>query len=243
MSGIDRRTKERISSEQTATIYLQSGEASPCVIADFCDTGMLITFKPSSIRFDTTQRIIRVSFRDEAGRELFVNAEPVYVNDHESGIRFVNKYTHVVDYLRGRFQKVPAPKVASEHEHLVEQCLVITHRYANDLFQELSPKLVETFREEALASTSDQLSNARMAIAVRFEKHADTIRSKFLTEVMRPESLARLTTYKYQVFWLCSAPRQNSYRGFNFAITHNQQHCATCAPIYCRSLFSWLNRL
>lgn len=190
MSGIDRRTKERISSEQTATIYLQSGEASPCVIADFCDTGMLITFKPSSIRFDTTQRIIRVSFRDEAGRELFVNAEPVYVNDHASGIRFFNKYTHVVDYLRGRFQKVPAPKVASEHEHLVEQCLVITHRYANDLFQELSPKLVETFREEALASTSDQLSNARMAIAVRFEKHADTIRSKFLTEVMRPESLA-----------------------------------------------------
>ena len=190
MSGIDRRTKERISSEQTATIYLQSGEASPCVIADFCDTGMLITFKPNSIRFDTTQRIIRVSFRDEVGRELFVNAEPVYVNDHESGIRYVNKYTHVVDYLRGRFQKAPAPKVASEHEHLVEQSLVITHRYANDLFQELSPKLVETFREEALASTSDQLSNARMAIAVRFEKHADTIRSKFLTEVMRPESLA-----------------------------------------------------
>lgn len=190
MSGIDRRTKERISSEQTATIYLQSGEASPCLIADFCDTGMLITFKPNSIRFGTDQRIIRISFQDADGRELFVNAEPVYVNDHESGIRFVNKYTHVVDYLRARFQKSHAPTLASEHEHLVEQCLVITHRYADDLFQKLSPKLSQAFREEALAATSDQLANARMTIAVRFEKHADTIRSKFLTEVMRSESLA-----------------------------------------------------
>ena len=191
MSAKERRALERISSQQAATLYLQSGQSSACTIEDFCEQGMYVTFAPGTIPSDSSVRIMRVSFKNQQGRELFVNAEPTHISQNAAGLRFVSQYPEVVAYLKEHYAKTLIPKLSTQNKLTIERCLSFIERSTAEVYQNLMPRVVEAIREEAVNSPTDQLANVRMGIADRVEKFDSTILSKISNEILNITPLGR----------------------------------------------------
>lgn len=191
MSAKERRALERISSQQAATLYLESGQSSDCTIEDFCEQGMYVTFPSGTISPNSTVRILRVSFNNLQGRELFVNAEPAHLTHNTAGLRFVNQYPEVVRFLKERYAKESKPKLSQHNESIIERCLRLIEQTTAGAYQSVLPLLVQAVRDEAVNSQTDQIANARMNIADRIEKFESTILSKISNEILSVEPLGR----------------------------------------------------
>ena len=191
MNAKERRSLERISSQQAATLFLESGDSFACTIEDFCEQGMYISFAPGSIAVDSTIRIMRVSFKNAQGRELFVNAEPVHLTRTAAGLRFVNKYPDAVAFLQERYAKSPTPTLSSQNRLIIERCLAFIDRQTSSVYQGVLPKVAEAVKEEAVRSATDQDANRRMSIAERLEKFESTILAKISSEILKLSPLGR----------------------------------------------------
>ena len=191
MSAQERRALERISSQQAATLYLESGQSSACTIEDFCDQGMYVTFASGTIPPGSTVRIMRVSFKNLQGGELFVNAEPVHLIHNAAGLRFVKQYPEVVSYLKERYAKASTPQLSGQSKSIIERCLIRIEQSTAEVYQAVLPLLVEAVRDEAVNSQTDQIANARMNIADRIEKFESTILAKISNEILGIAPLGR----------------------------------------------------
>ncbi|MCH2157942.1 MAG: DUF1631 family protein [Oleiphilaceae bacterium] len=186
----ERRTQERISSEQAATLYLESGESYACVIADFCGQGMYITYTANALGLSEDNRVIRVSFVDELGKEFFVNAEPRHVTSQAAGLRFLNSYPHVVENLTKRFANRETPDISAVHRLVIERCLQQSDIAITAALEGVLPEIVQSFQQSAIKASTDQDANARMSIAERVEKHSSSIISKARNDILSFDSLA-----------------------------------------------------
>lgn len=184
MSAKERRALERISSQQAATLYLESGQSSACTIEDFCEQGMYVTFASGTIPPDNTVRIMRVSFKNQHGRELFVNAEPVHLCHNAAGLRFVKKYLEVVGYLKERYGKASIPQLSAQSKSIIERCLKLIEQSTGGIYQNVLPLVAQAVRDEAVNSQTDQIANVRMNIADRIEKFESTILAKIRNEIL-----------------------------------------------------------
>ncbi|KZY63775.1 hypothetical protein A3760_13020 [Oleiphilus sp. HI0122] len=184
MSAKERRALERISSHQAATLYLESGQSSACTIEDFCEQGMYVTFASGTIPSDSAIRILRVSFKNFQGRELFVNAEPAHLSHNTAGLRFVNQYPEVVSFLKERYANDSTPKLSVQHTSIIERCLRLIEQSTKNVYESALPLVVQAVRDEAVNSQTDQIANARMNIADRIEKFESTILAKISNEIL-----------------------------------------------------------
>lgn len=191
MNAKERRALERIVSHQAATLYLENGDSFACTIEDFCDKGMYISFAPGSIPVDSTIRIMRVSFKNSQGRELFVNAEPAHLTRSAAGLRFLNQYPDAVAYLKEHYAKSSSPTLSPQNRLIIERCLAFIDRQTASVYQGVMPRVVEAVKEEAVRSSTDQDANKRMSIAERLEKYESTILAKISSEILKLTPLGR----------------------------------------------------
>lgn len=187
---MERRHSQRTPSSQSAEVYFENGSTIQCVIADYCDTGMYIKSEHVVFEQEHTQQIIRVTFKDTAGKEHFVNAKPVHTSGTSAGIRFVSRYDNAISALDSRARRTQRAVLKPEHKEFIRQCLSMTAAHLAPAIDDVLPQIVDDFRKAAIEAPSDQEANARMGIADRLEKAKDSIGKAFQTSLLKEASLA-----------------------------------------------------
>jgi EAL domain-containing protein (putative c-di-GMP-specific phosphodiesterase class I) len=191
---MERRHAQRTPSSQSAEVYFQNGSTVHCIIADYCDTGMYIKCDESAFDESHTQQIVRVTFKDPAGKEHFVNAKPAHTSGNAAGIRFVSRYDKAIAALDSRADKAKKEEITPQHKQIIRQCLSMTASRLALEFEQLLPEIEEDFRKAAIEAPSDQEANARMSVADRLEKAKDTISKAFQTALLKEDSLAPVSS-------------------------------------------------
>lgn len=190
---MERRSSLRRPIHQDAMIHLAGGAVWPCVIADFCQEGMLLKYSLSaSSAIQAYQSAhpnspITIVFKEENKTSHSVEAHPVHMMKGAAGVRYTGPFNNAVYALEtlageGNEQR----KHSKEIEAIVEECIATIQNYVSPLMEECYPTLIAGIQESANKASSDQVANANMAAASRIQHESAAIHQAFLSALQDP---------------------------------------------------------
>lgn len=175
MTGMERRASLRQPTHQEASLRLPSGAQWPCVIEDYCVSGMYLRFAAEvavAIKADLQRagQHIGLSFVDQrSARRFDIVATPARMMRGAMGVQFVQPYPDVMKTLAetGRFELhgATSPK---EVEGIIRECTEAIAQHVLPLVEDMFPVLTQALRDAAIKASTDQTANALMAAADRF---------------------------------------------------------------------------
>lgn len=172
---MERRSSVRQPTHQEASLRLPSGAKWPCVIQDYCTSGMYLRFEPSvgvAIKADLQRAAVQMAlhFDDKRTAQSFeVVATLARMLRGAMGVKFVQAYPEVMKTLadagRLELRGAASPK---QVQAIIAQCTEAIAEHTLPLVEDMFPLLNQALRDSAIKASTDQTANALMAAADRF---------------------------------------------------------------------------
>ena len=195
---MERRTSKRKAIHHEAKICLHSGAKWPCIISDFCDQGMFLTYDlPASkaIKADlsgTAAQVFSVRFLGPKGLNYDVDVEVARQIEGAAGVRYIGEDEVAFQALQSLSRTKKAPLVGSnDNKTILRDCIRTILSLSEPLWEEVFPKLEGALKEEAVGASTDQTANMYMELIQQLKRKQEGISKRFFTSLSDPISFLR----------------------------------------------------
>lgn len=195
---MERRTSNRKAIHHEAKICLQGGAKWPCIISDFCDQGMFLTYDlPASkaikanLSVGATQ-VFSVRFLGPKGINYEVEVEAARQIECAAGVRYTGAYEAEFQALQSlsRIRTSP-PANINDNKTILKDCIRAILSLSEPLWEEVFPQLESALKEEAVGASTDQSANMYMELVQQLKRKQAAISKRFFTSLSDPISFLR----------------------------------------------------
>ena len=199
---MERRTSYRKAIHHDGEIILDGGAKWPCIIEDFCDHGMYLTFsapvnraiKAAFSLSGSSEFLLR--FLDPQGKYCELYVEVVRDIDSAAGVHFKRAEPEAVAALSRLSTSSPLfQKPQGDLKATLDACIKVCLKHGANLFDRVGPAIHDALKDQALQASTDQDANMYMELGQQFKRKQRTIDEVFLNALAQPlELLEREST-------------------------------------------------
>jgi len=201
---MERRTSYRKAIHHEAVVCLQGGAKWPCVISDFCDQGMFLTYEltaskaiKAELSMSPTQ-VFSLRFLGPKGVHYEVAVEVARKIECATGVRFIGEYDAEFQALQAiALTSKPAQVVINDSKLILTDCIKEILSLSDPLWENVFPALEAALKEEAVGASTDQSANMYMELVQQLKRKNASITQRFFLALKDAVSFLR-TQYVHQ---------------------------------------------
>lgn len=195
---MERRTSYRKAIHHEANVCLQGGAKWPCVIEDFCDKGMYLSYDltasraiKASLSLSPAQSFV-VRFLGAQGEGYDIPVEVARRIECASGVRFLEKNEQAIEALVNLSLGSKSTQVLiNDAKPILDLCINEVMNFSAPLISEVYPHLENALKEEAVSATTDQQANLYMELSQQLKRKQADISQKYMACLRDPSDFLR----------------------------------------------------
>lgn len=195
---MERRTSYRKAIRHDAHVCLQGGAKWPCMIEDFCDKGMYLTYDltaskaiKASLSLSPAQSFA-VQFLGPQGEAYKIPVEVARKIECATGVRFLEKNEQAIESLvKLSLGSKSSQVLINDAKPILDLCVREVMEFSAALLPEVYPQLETALKEEAVTATTDQQANLYMELSQQLKRKQSDISRRYMEALSDPASFLR----------------------------------------------------